>query len=571
MSETIVQSEQTFTATTGPHPVVTRIISDAGFDALKPVWDSLVAKSDINTIFLTHAWLRSWWTVFGNEHELCILVIKRGDEIIGLAPLMIRINSLPWLRLRTVQFIGTPDADYGDIIGADKRLLWQLVIDYLMSNKNSWNKISFEQINQHSASLPLLRELLTPTDELFQIVESDVCLQFTFTGTEAERNAFSIRRSHDLKRCQNYFKGAGGFEVRRISDPTDIERELRRMFLLHCIRWESTSTPSKFHEERYRSFYRELILRLHANGEICLMGSYCGDQPIALSFNFEYNRIIYHYTLAYNQFYAKKSPGTLHVLVQTETFIKEDFNLDFARGAGPYKKLVADEEYRNCRVTVYGRTWEKQVRDAYEWIKQTSFGQSLIKNRKAQEFKTRTLRTIHERGLFGAMVHGMGTLLKNVFWISKNDSYFLSGTSAKQTNESHTTTREMTPQDSALLATYYGYLLDSPEAKRLESRLQSGERCVAVFEFDITSGVIWISANTNPVLSDLHISPICDSPNPIALLIQFALVKTGSANHPVRLLNASLSPDIKQELAARGVTISKHTSFSFYAFGRRIL
>jgi CelD/BcsL family acetyltransferase involved in cellulose biosynthesis len=571
MSTTSVHTEPTSTTTTGPHTVITRIISDAGFDALKPVWDSLVAKSDINTIFLTHAWLRSWWAAFGNGHELCILAIKKGDEIIGLAPLMIRNTSLPWLRMRTVQFIGTPDADYGDIIGADKQMLWPLILDYLMTNKNSWNKISFEQINQDSASLALLTRLLPSTDELFQIVESDVCLKFFFTGNAAERNAFSIRRSHDLKRCQNYFKGAGGFEIRRFTSPNDIERELRRMFLLHCIRWESTSTPSKFHNEQFRVFYYELVNRLQSAGEICLMGSYCGDQPIALSFNFEYNQVIYHYTLAYNQFYAKKSPGTLHVLVQTETFIKDGFNLDFARGAGPYKKLVADEEYRNYRITVYGRSWEKQVRDAYDWIKRTSFGQSLIKNRKAQEWKTRALHAIHERGFLGAFGHGVGLLLQNLLWVTTVNSYSLTASDKKQTNEGDASVKELSANDSALLATYYGYLLDSSEAKVLESRFQNGEQCIAVFEYDIISGLVWLSSGADPVVSDLRISPICESPRPIGLLIHSALQLSNIGSKSIRMRNSALSSDLKQEFAAHGITISKHTSFSLFAFGRRIL
>lgn len=582
MSDAIVPAmENRSTAHASRELAVTRIISDAGFDSLKPTWDELLVQSDINTIFQTHNWLRSWWAAFGKGNELCILVIKSGDAIVGIAPLMVKNGGRRGFRSRTVQFIGAPDADYGDIIGDNKPLLWKHVIDYLRANDRNWDKLSFEQINQDSTSLQALRELLPVTDEVYQIVESDRCLKFTYRDEESKRAEFAIRRSHDLKRCFNFFKNSNGFELKRISDPNEIEKELQMLFHLHATRWEETITPSKFTEEQFRRFYYELVNRLQPNGQLCLMASYSGDIPITLSLNYEYNRMIYHYTLAFNSYFSKKSPGTLHVLIQTEEFVRTGFELDFARGAGPYKKLVADEEYGNYRVTIFGRTWEKQVRDLYDWLKRTSFGQKLVQSRSAQERKGRLLILLHEHGLFGTIGHWLGDLFGKLIRVRSAQYYALSGSA--QTRGNSAAIRELNANTLPQLATFYGYVLDSPEAKQLAGRFEKKERCFGLFMHQVLSAVVWqtsekqisvlegksIAHSGESALTDLAISPAFDSVAPVAQLITVASREASPVGNTL-LARSIVTAELESALRDAGLTVSKQSARSLALLGQRV-
>src|SRR5215475_8857911 len=62
--------------------------SEAGFQALRSVWNGLLAQSASKTIFLTWEWASAWWSSYGRPGELCILAAYSEDgELRGIAPL----------------------------------------------------------------------------------------------------------------------------------------------------------------------------------------------------------------------------------------------------------------------------------------------------------------------------------------------------------------------------------------------------------------------------------------------------------------------------------------------------
>src|SRR5947208_10757678 len=82
---------------------VEKVTSGEGFKRLAAVWNPLLAESASNTLSLTFEWLTVWWEVFGTERELYILVVRDGEELIGIAPLLRRemrhYGVLPYRRL----------------------------------------------------------------------------------------------------------------------------------------------------------------------------------------------------------------------------------------------------------------------------------------------------------------------------------------------------------------------------------------------------------------------------------------------------------------------------------------
>src|ERR1051326_581755 len=57
------------------------------FRLLATEWNLLLARSAANTIFLTWEWLYSWWQHFGSGSQLAIILIERGNKLLGIAPL----------------------------------------------------------------------------------------------------------------------------------------------------------------------------------------------------------------------------------------------------------------------------------------------------------------------------------------------------------------------------------------------------------------------------------------------------------------------------------------------------
>jgi len=96
------------------HSAVIRIISDLKqFESLSATWNSLLSKcQDDNSIFLTYEWLWTWWKHFGEGKKLNILVIEKGDQIIGIVPLMKVEYKIGPIKFRTLEKISFTSCNY---------------------------------------------------------------------------------------------------------------------------------------------------------------------------------------------------------------------------------------------------------------------------------------------------------------------------------------------------------------------------------------------------------------------------------------------------------------------------
>src|ERR1022692_2844996 len=96
----------------------------ADFDSFveaKPAWDALVGKADVTHPFLTHDWIRSWWESFGAGRAMKILMVSRGGDLVGIAPLMIsrtKIYGIPVRELGSITNDHTRRFDF--IVSGDR-------------------------------------------------------------------------------------------------------------------------------------------------------------------------------------------------------------------------------------------------------------------------------------------------------------------------------------------------------------------------------------------------------------------------------------------------------------------
>ena len=110
---------------------VTALRSIEAVDAAAGAWDDLLERSRDPEIFLTHAWMRSWWEVFGGEggRQPLVLLVHDGPQLIGLAPLQVRpVAGIGPARLKRLEFLGTGEdeadevcSDFLDVVAADGR------------------------------------------------------------------------------------------------------------------------------------------------------------------------------------------------------------------------------------------------------------------------------------------------------------------------------------------------------------------------------------------------------------------------------------------------------------------
>ncbi|MEU5413170.1 GNAT family N-acetyltransferase [Streptomyces clavifer] len=67
------------------------------FSALAAEWDALHRRCPTATPFQSHAWLHSWWLSYGVPGRLRIVLARRGERLVGAAPLMLAHRPMPLL------------------------------------------------------------------------------------------------------------------------------------------------------------------------------------------------------------------------------------------------------------------------------------------------------------------------------------------------------------------------------------------------------------------------------------------------------------------------------------------
>ena len=139
---------------------VEKVTDYPAFLGLERVWNETVERAGVAHPFLRHEWLRTWWECFGNDRQLHILLVKSGDRILAIAPLLkesARMYGLPIRRLRLLHNDHTPRAD---VIVAERPeesygAIWRALAD----ERERWDVLQLGQLPPESPTRQILPDL----------------------------------------------------------------------------------------------------------------------------------------------------------------------------------------------------------------------------------------------------------------------------------------------------------------------------------------------------------------------------------------------------------------------------
>lgn len=480
---------------------VERVTTLEGFRALEPDWSRLLSEGGFHTIFQTFRWLLTWWECLSGDSELCLLVIREGGTVVGIAPLMITQPQ------REVQFIGTPNADYSDIIGSHKDTVWQQVISYLAHNRGEWNTAVLDQMTDRDTSYVSLRTVLRDSGLICREAISDTCAGYEYEGDPAAQATYELPKGSHLKRWQKQLKSIGELTLVRL-DTDETLKFLPMLFHLHIVRWADTPSPSKFTHEKHRRFFTELVKRLGPLGQIYFSLLLTGTLPVACAMKFRYGNTIYHYTLAYNQYFSKWSPGAVFVHMQTEEQIRAGYFLDFSRGMQDYKQVVSNRTFTNYRFTIFSSPGFARRHDLRQRIRHLGVVDKILSRKSVRLLRANIERLQAQYGTRGLAGQLARRIVRRIF--EQHTLFVFSHTGLpKQLPPPPIAAeiRELTEEHLPVIATCYGASQKSAKYQTLQRRFAGGADCFGVFCDDALVTVSWglpytdVDTNTGFALS----------------------------------------------------------------------
>ena len=311
-------------------------VTQETFATLTSYWTDSKYKLKWEPIFVLPVWLEVWWRVLGSGAEPYLGVVRQGEEIIGIAPLI--------LRDKTASIIGSADiCDYLDFVvtpGREKDFFAVLLDDL---RQKGINHLDLKPLRPDSTVLTELVKLAENRRYEVHCQQEDVSLELDLPATWDEYLALLVpKQRHEVKRKLRRLEEAGEVGYRFVEDRSSVQ-DVMDTFLKQFT--ESREEKANFLTTRMESFFRTMFEAMAEIGLLRIGILEMDTLPAAMIMCFDYRDCVYLYNSGYDPQYRSLSVGVLSkVLCVKDSIERGRRRFDFLRGGESYKYHMGGRE-----------------------------------------------------------------------------------------------------------------------------------------------------------------------------------------------------------------------------------
>jgi CelD/BcsL family acetyltransferase involved in cellulose biosynthesis len=308
----------------------------SAFDTLAAEWDNLLVRSGSAPFFMRHLYQRTWWRHLG-EQELTIIAVRTpAGQLVGLAPLFAKTNSV---RQRRLSLVGCVDvSDYLDVLVDQDYAepVYQALLDCLAGGL-AWDKLYLCSLPHHSSTHTLLAQLARQRGWQAEVTQQDVCPVITLANDwEVYLAGIDKKQRHEIRRKMRKIETEAQTRWYVVDSPQGLAEAMADFIELHQ---KSTRDKEDFWNDSLIGFFKALAVELAQAGWLKLYFIEVDGVKAAAMLCFDYNNEFLLYNSGFDpEQFAHLSPGN----VLTAYTIQEAIRLgrrryDFLRGNEVYK------------------------------------------------------------------------------------------------------------------------------------------------------------------------------------------------------------------------------------------
>jgi CelD/BcsL family acetyltransferase involved in cellulose biosynthesis len=294
---------------------------------------------------VTPWWQRVWWRHFGEGAELLTLSVRDGDEVIGIAPLMIADGAITFLG-------GTDLFDYHDflVIRGKEAVFYNVLWDYLV--KLGWHTLELRSVPEGSPTLDLLSAIAEEKSVSVDVAQEDVApLAFLPASWDEYLAGLSKKGRHELRRKLRRLERADSVRQYVCENAEMLPRSLETFFRL--LRASSADKKAFLTPER-ESFFLDIAVELAPRGQFKLYFLELDGVPVASCICFDYAGSYLLYNSGYDPEYSALSVGMLNkALCMKDAIDKGRGTFEFLRGAERYKYDLGATDRALYQMTIH--------------------------------------------------------------------------------------------------------------------------------------------------------------------------------------------------------------------------
>jgi CelD/BcsL family acetyltransferase involved in cellulose biosynthesis len=329
---------------------VSHIKTNDEFANLRQVWTSLLKQCPADDAFLTWEWLYTWWEHFGSAYRLWLLAAWEGNELVGVAPLMLgqkRISGLTWKFLYS---LGMPEADVrGFITRGNDPQISNAFYNYLLQHAKDWDVLELHEVSPKAIDLQALSDRFSRAGFAIRTYST----VHYYLPTDGDWKAFHAKLSRNLR--DDIRK-----KIHRMEKQAKLEFEqcTGNQVLPEHIQWifqitEQWRYPDLYASPEAKPFHLDLADRMGEQGWARIYFVSWDNQPIAFDYGFFYNQRFEDWRSGFENKYFQYSPGKALLFHLIETSFQDGLKeIDFLCGTEDYKKqwMVEERTFHNIFV-----------------------------------------------------------------------------------------------------------------------------------------------------------------------------------------------------------------------------
>jgi len=299
-------------------------------------WQRLWESDCRAEIFQTPGWAKAWWRSYGQQYTLCSVVVYEEDELIGVVPLVKRDN--------VVQFLGTPQADYADIICEESRVTEVLAaaVRTLLNWSEGWSECVLQHLAKHSRIVRYHQKLPQQLRRRLHLVPTE-CYQTIVLRDNREEVFKELLGKHHTRRRQNKLHKAGRIQFRHVETKVEAQEYLSDFFRHHIRRRAVIGKKSSCASSEFCNFLRALVDEIEPSDRLRFGILELDSSALAWALGFRVNGkfLLYQHTFDVDAW--DYSPGEvllLNLLEYARENITREF--DFGKGQEAYKNRFAN-------------------------------------------------------------------------------------------------------------------------------------------------------------------------------------------------------------------------------------
>ena len=319
------------------------------------IWNSILSKSKSNNIFLTWEWISTWWKHFGNGRKALLLIIKKNDDIVGIAPLMYSKRRFKFLNVGLIEFAGTGLSEYGDfILIKDEQKCIDLIFDFLEKVPLKWDLIDLRHIPEESITVSLIEEVARKRKYTLRNRKT-ICHYMPLNRAWEEYfKKLSKNRRYQLRKMEKRLNNAFSVSL-KFAEKTENLSNFVEVFYDLYSKWlmEQHQLSSLFDVPlpAFKEFLLDVAFKLFEKRWLDFSVLSLNQKPVSAHFDVVYNKTFNYYMSGWDPAYSNYGVGNIHLMRLIRHSIDlEVERFDFLRGDEPYKAMWNTSRRSNGRV-----------------------------------------------------------------------------------------------------------------------------------------------------------------------------------------------------------------------------